>query len=474
MRYGRGRVFMVLVSNDVFLCHTSADKKRFVEPLIAELDKRGITYWYDKAEIKWGDRISSKVDEGLRISRYVLVFLSENFIGRNWPEAELASALSRENDRGEIVVLPLVTGDKSMIFERYQLLRGKTYLECSSGISAIVDELQSRLQPSHNLNSSTINMSRKATVEVPASKKQLLTELLRLGALLTYLQDSPDRLAFATQMLDSLVGLLMRGYGLAKLEGATSVDTFLREIKSDDRLILKIRADMQSTGVSLDRLQDIVAATKRVLDQRPINEIFSEEVWGNLTSLYGIILNFLQAGETGEVATVMQMIAQGESQTMEFKSSLRWDVKEQRISRDLAKAAAKEVAAFMNSAGGTLLVGVRDDGEVLGLAKDIETLKGQNEDSLQRFFDDIVGAHCGKECYEYIASTSFVHMYDKTVLVVKVRRSEAPIFFVDGDKVDLLVRISSTTKSFNVREAIDYYRLHWQKQKSQNINTTQP
>ena len=88
---------------DVFLCHTSEDKKRYVTPFVKGLKKEGITYWVDKAEIKWGENIIKRINDGLEISRFVVVFLSQNFIGGHWAEKELMSALSKENTS---VVIP--------------------------------------------------------------------------------------------------------------------------------------------------------------------------------------------------------------------------------------------------------------------------------------------------------------------------------------------------------------------------------
>ncbi|MFM7790885.1 MAG: TIR domain-containing protein, partial [Microcystis panniformis] len=51
---------------DVFICHASEDKLLIVEPLVSCLEKADITFWYDRAEIKWGDSITAKVNEGLR------------------------------------------------------------------------------------------------------------------------------------------------------------------------------------------------------------------------------------------------------------------------------------------------------------------------------------------------------------------------------------------------------------------------
>jgi hypothetical protein len=436
-------------SRDVFLCHTSADRK-YVELILTELRKRGITYWYDKAEVKWGDRISTKIDEGLGVSKFVVVFLSEDFVGRNWPVAELSSAISRENAKGETFVLPIVIGDKKTVLQKYSLLRGKRSITWSSGVSAIVDELQTRL------------LSDASTMSKTISDSQLLDELLKLGSLLGDLRDSTRRLPFATQLLNGFVNLLMRKYGIPTHEDATDVDAFLREIESDAQEIPTLRADLDGVNVSLAKLRDTVLDIRHLLGTKPARLEFGEDVWRNLAYLYGILLRLLLPGATSEVPVVMQLIAGGETRTVGFKSSMRYDMKEQRINRDLAKAVAKELAGFMNSEGGTLLLGVDDDRQVVGLEKDLETIPGRDLDGFERCFHETVSNYCGRESLEYIENAQFVNVYDKTIFVIKVSRSPRPIYFVDGERVLLHTRIGNETRPLNTKEAIEYYQLHWQ------------
>src|SRR5262245_17579059 len=78
-------------SKDVFLCHASPDKDSYVRPLARELNARGVSFWLDEAEIAWGASITPKINQGLGTSRYVLVFLSEAFLERNWPQTELSN-----------------------------------------------------------------------------------------------------------------------------------------------------------------------------------------------------------------------------------------------------------------------------------------------------------------------------------------------------------------------------------------------
>lgn len=112
-------------------------------PIARKLEQAGISYWLDEAEIRWGDKISSRISEGLANSNFVIVFLTPAFLGRNWTETELSAALTRENDEGRTVVLPIVTGDPHVLLARYPLLRDKKYLEWNGSPDFIVTELQS-------------------------------------------------------------------------------------------------------------------------------------------------------------------------------------------------------------------------------------------------------------------------------------------------------------------------------------------
>jgi hypothetical protein len=81
--------------------------------------------------------------------------------------------------------------------------------------------------------------------------------------------------------------------------------------------------------------------------------------------------------------TIDDLIAEGESDELEFKSTLRWDVKESKPSKLLEDVIVKTVAAFANVDGGTLIIGVSDGGEILGLAQDLQTLKEPDRDHFE-------------------------------------------------------------------------------------------
>lgn len=132
---------------DVFICHADEDKAAVVEPLIGALKEAGISYWYDRAEIKWGDSLTGKVNEGLSVSRYVVAVSIRVFLGKHWPARDLNAALNLEAATGEGKVLPLLVGSRDEvagILKRLPLLDDKLHLLWNEKVGAIVTALQAR------------------------------------------------------------------------------------------------------------------------------------------------------------------------------------------------------------------------------------------------------------------------------------------------------------------------------------------
>ena len=89
------------------------------------------------------------MNEGLGISRYVIVVLSPAFIGKHWPERELNAALNLEAATGEVKVLPLLVGspvEVSAISKQFPLLNDKLHLVWDGEVRSIVIALQTRFR----------------------------------------------------------------------------------------------------------------------------------------------------------------------------------------------------------------------------------------------------------------------------------------------------------------------------------------
>jgi hypothetical protein len=89
----------------VFLCHSSSDKL-FVDRLASDLEKVNVGVWYDKWEIKVGDSLIEKMQEGLKNNDYLSIILSPESVNSEWVRRELNSALVKEIKEKKIFVLP--------------------------------------------------------------------------------------------------------------------------------------------------------------------------------------------------------------------------------------------------------------------------------------------------------------------------------------------------------------------------------
>lgn len=171
---------MSVDKKDIFICHASEDKDEVVIHLVKALDNAGITYWYDQAEIKWGDSITQKVNDGLKISRYVVVILSEAFISKNWPQRELNSALNIEASSMEVRVLPLLYGDKrisNLIIKKYPILNDKAYIIWNNDVNAVIESLKRRLSSNESQVGINIKTKNKKSFDIPITQiKKIFTQ----------------------------------------------------------------------------------------------------------------------------------------------------------------------------------------------------------------------------------------------------------------------------------------------------------
>lgn len=91
---------------DVFISHASEDKDDVVRPLAHALRDAGLSVWYDEFELKIGDSLRKKIDQGLARSRFGIVVLSPRFLSKGWTNYELDGIVTRSVD-GEQIILPV-------------------------------------------------------------------------------------------------------------------------------------------------------------------------------------------------------------------------------------------------------------------------------------------------------------------------------------------------------------------------------
>lgn len=112
---------------DVFICHASEDKTRYVNYLKKVLEDYGVSIWYDEGEISWGDNITKKINEGIESSQLAIICFSRAFLKKKWPNSEFSALFNRQQEFGKKIVLPLFLNSRKEILAKYPLLQGISY-----------------------------------------------------------------------------------------------------------------------------------------------------------------------------------------------------------------------------------------------------------------------------------------------------------------------------------------------------------
>lgn len=157
---------------------------------------------------------------------------------------------------------------------------------------------------------------------------------------------------------------------------------------------------------------------------------------------------------------ISEIFKSEESVNMEFKSSARWDQKLCAYNKDLENPIIKTVAGFMNSKGGTLVIGVDDNKNILGIDPDLSTLSKQNEDGYFQFLTNLFSNNFGSEFVSLI-HIRFEHDTKRTVCIITVESAKKPIFIKRGEQRDFFIRTGNITKQLNSEEVYNYIQLHW-------------
>lgn len=145
------------------------------------------------------------------------------------------------------------------------------------------------------------------------------------------------------------------------------------------------------------------------------------------------------------------LIRAGESTTLEFKSTMRTNLKSGKVGKEIEIAWLKTVVAFMNSDGGILLIGVDDSGIILGTESD----NFANEDRCRLHFKNLLNSHIGAEF------TRFIHfklhsLQDKSIILVECERVRRPVFLTMGKQEDFFIRSGPSSMKLSMSQMVKY------------------
>ncbi len=150
---------------------------------------------------------------------------------------------------------------------------------------------------------------------------------------------------------------------------------------------------------------------------------------------------------------LQNLVEKGETLQVEFKSSMRWNVQKDRPGKEVEFSWLKTVVAFLNTEGGTLVIGVDDEKNALG----IEVDQFPNEDKYLLHFNNLIKEYVGLE-YSSLLLFDRTPFDGRQVLVVQCRKSEDPVFLKKGNAEEFYVRVGPGSRKLTTRQVLEYLK----------------
>jgi len=192
---------------------------------------------------------------------------------------------------------------------------------------------------------------------------------------------------------------------------------------------------------------DLDAAALRYQDEAYCDEAFKEDK---------IVRALLwKCGNREE--SLADRIKSGETPTLEFKSSLRWNIHKNAFDKDIENSVLKTIVAFCNTKGGELLIGVKDNGEILGL--DIDNFK--NADKFLLHLTNLLLDRIGPDIVHSVQS-EIVPIQGKSICRVICKQSKQEVWLKLGSNLEhFFIRFGPSSLELTGSAAIGYIREHF-------------
>jgi uncharacterized protein with ParB-like and HNH nuclease domain len=194
-------------------------------------------------------------------------------------------------------------------------------------------------------------------------------------------------------------------------------------------------------------------------------EKFLETRRENLAIELNTFLKTISIGQVNVSTSVdlMDMIQSGEHGFLEFKSTMRWNWKESKLDKKMEEIILKTISAFSNAEGGKLLIGVTDEGEILGLESDYSTFKEANKDHFELHLRNIVNNAFGKEYTATNLNVRFPIVNDGEICEIDIKASNKPLYLELADKGGAMqkkfyIRSGNTSQELDIEETASYIK----------------
>jgi len=225
---------------------------------------------------------------------------------------------------------------------------------------------------------------------------------------------------------------------------------YLAQVKQEFPTALALQSIPEDESLwELDAFEDFLQARREMLTKE----------------LNNFLQNITVTEESVSEITLGEIIREGESNELELKSSLRWNYEAGMIDKKLENVILKSIAAFGNSDGGTLLIGVDDDGQAIGLDRDFTSLNG-NKDEFELHLRNLINESFGKLFATSGLKIEFPIVDDVEICRIDISPRIKPIYFEIADKngqkaKKFYVRSGNSSQELDISEVNDYINSRW-------------
>jgi uncharacterized membrane protein YeaQ/YmgE (transglycosylase-associated protein family) len=198
---------------------------------------------------------------------------------------------------------------------------------------------------------------------------------------------------------------------------------------------------------------------------RPVRDVPVAVVLGGVAGTLVVLFaaDLVSARRADSVPTVAQLVATGESAHLEFKSSARYNHHTGVRDARLEVVIATTVAGFFNARGGWLLIGVDDDGEVVGLDDDYGLMRRPDRDSYELWLRDLLTTTLGAPAAQAVR-IAFESVNGKDVCLLQTPLSRRPVFLrASKQRTEFVVRVGNSTRQLDAHDTVEYAATRWSK-----------
>ena len=217
---------------ECFIAYAGEDRADVVRPLADKLQEAGVKVWFDEWELRVGDSLSRKIDEGLRQSAYGVVVLSPRFFGKGWPERELSGLVQRQTAEGTKLVLPVWHEvDADQVRNCSPPLADLIATSTSRGIGTVAQDLLDAMGLSSSPSSKPAKTDSESPPSTAADQKSYPMVILQMSDLPGSTFDYPFRIENAGSVPALRIRIALNGVEVSQKASLSPYATELHRVR---------------------------------------------------------------------------------------------------------------------------------------------------------------------------------------------------------------------------------------------------